>query len=151
MSYDLIMNLPYMDMIINETLRLYPPSFRVERECNEDYTFNGIKIRKGQVWVASIYSLHHDPQIYPHPFRFDPERFNEENRKTRDNEAFMPFGGGPRNCVAMRFALIEIKILLATVLSRFQFEKCELTTVTESLLFNYIDLIYLISKETICF
>jgi cytochrome P450 len=123
-----------MDMIINETLRLYPPAFRVDRVCNEDYSYKEIQIKKGQVWTASIYALHHDPDIYPDPYTFDPERFNEENKKNRDNEAFIPFGAGPRNCIAMRFALIEIKLLLATVLSKFQFEKCDQTAVT---FFNY--------------
>jgi cytochrome P450 len=134
-NYELTMDTPYMDMVINETLRLYPPAFRTDRVCNEDYFFNGIRIEKGQVWTASIYAVHHDPSIYPEPYTFDPERFSEAGKRGRDNEAFMPFGAGPRNCIAMRFALIEMKLLLATVLSRFQFEKCDQTSVTFLLYF----------------
>ena len=58
-----------------------------------------MKIPKGTNWVASIWALHRDPDIYPNPEQFDPERFNAENRKKRDNCAFLPFGTGPRNCI----------------------------------------------------
>jgi thromboxane-A synthase len=62
------MGMSYMDMIINETLRMYPPGFRVDRVCSEDYTHKDMEIKKGQVWVASIISLHYDPEIYPDPY-----------------------------------------------------------------------------------
>jgi cytochrome P450 len=135
------MNLPFMDMIINETLRLYPPGLRVERACSQDYTYNGLEIKKGQVWSGLVFALHHDPEIYPDPYKFDPERFNEQNRKSRENEAFQGFGAGPRNCVASRFAMVVMKIALATVLSKFQFEKCEKTVVSENLTLFFLNLV----------
>ena len=95
----------------------------------------GLKINKGQIITIPIYALHHDPDIYPNPDEFDPERFNEENRKARENVTYMPFGAGPRNCIAMRFALMEIKLLLSTILSKYRFEKCGKTPV--SILFLY--------------
>lgn len=132
-TYDAVHEMPYLDMIIDETLRLYPPAFRVDRVASADYEYKGIKMKKGQVWTASIYSLHHDASIYPDPFKFDPERFNEENKKKRDNGAFIPFGNGPRICVGMRFALVEIKLLMATILAKYQFAKCDKTPETVDL------------------
>lgn len=113
-----------MDQIIDETLRLYPATFRLDRVANMDYEYNGMKIKKGMTVDVPIWALHHDPEIYPNPTKFDPERFNEENRNSRDSSAFLPFGSGPRNCVGMRFALIEIKYALTTILSKFYIEKC---------------------------
>ena len=127
-SYEAVNEMPYMDMFISETMRMYPPASRTDRVASTDYEYNGMKLDKGQVWSVAIYALHHDPDVYPDPETFDPERFNEENKKSRDSCAFLPFGAGPRNCVGMRFALITIKILLSTILSKYQFTKCEKTS-----------------------
>ena len=118
-----------MEQCIDETLRMYPPASRVDRVLNQEYTYNGIKMPVGQVWSVGLWSLHHDPEIYPDPFKFDPERFSQDGKKKRDNEAFIPFGTGPRNCIGLRFALLEIKLLLATILSKYKFVKCEQTEV----------------------
>lgn len=120
----------YMEQCIDETLRMYPPTVRIDRVCNQDYNYNGIKIPVGQVCAVGIWSLHHDPEIYPDPYKFDPERFSEDNKKKRDNETFIPFGTGPRHCIGMRFALLEIKLLLSTILSKYKFVKCEQTEVS---------------------
>ena len=117
-------------MVIDETLRMYPPGTRLERVANNDYEYEGIKIKKGQIITVPIYVLHHDPDLYPNPEEFDPERFNDENKKLRDGIAFMAFGAGPRNCIGMRFALIEVKFLLATILSKFRFSTCSQTPVS---------------------
>lgn len=119
----------YMDMVIDETLRMYPVVVRVDRVASADYDYNGLKIKKGQMIIASIYAIHNDPDIYPEPEQFRPERFDEAQKKTRDNAAFMPFSLGQRNCIGMRFALMEIKLLLSTILSKYRFEKCEKTPV----------------------
>ena len=84
----------YLDMTIQETQRMYPPVTRIDRVCNQDYEFEGIKLTKGQLWVASVNALHYDEELYPNPENFDPERFNEVNKKTRENEAHIPFGAG---------------------------------------------------------
>ena len=117
-------------MVINETQRMYPAAGRLDRICNEDYEFEGIKMKKGQLWIGAIYALHHDEELYPNPEKFDPERFNEENRKTRDNISLIPFGDGPRSCIAMRFAILEMKILMAVLLTKFKFVKCDQTEVS---------------------
>jgi cytochrome P450 family 3 subfamily A len=119
----------YMDMVIDETLRLFPPATRTDRVANADFEYQGIQMKKGQVVGIPIYALHHDPDIYSSPEEFQPERFSDENKKKRDNEAYMPFGAGPRNCVGMRFALMEIKLMLSTVLTKYRFETCDKTPV----------------------
>ena len=97
-GYETVNNMPYMDMVIDETMRKYPAAMRTDRVANADFEYKGMKLNKGQIWSVAIYALHHDPEYYPEPERFDPERFNEINRKLRPNEAFCPFGHGPRNC-----------------------------------------------------
>jgi cytochrome P450 family 3 subfamily A len=114
-------------MVIDETLRMFPAALRLDRVAGEDFEYEGIKIEKGQVVAVPLWALHHDPEIYPDPDRFDPERFNEENKKKRDNNAYLPFGNGPRNCLGMRFAILEMKLTLANILSKFRFEKCDKT------------------------
>ena len=89
----------FMDMMIEETMRLYPIADRIDRVANSDYEFNGMKFEKGTIWVASIRILHMDPDIYPEPEKFDPYRWDEVTKKTRDSSCYLPFGGGPRNCV----------------------------------------------------
>ena len=126
----------YMDMVIDETLRMYPPASRLDRVASNDYEYEGIKIKKGQVVGVAIYAMHHDPDLYPNPEKFDPNRFSDENKKNRESVAFLPFGAGPRNCIGMRFALIEIKLLLASILSKYRFLPCDKTPVIQ-LFFNF--------------
>lgn len=123
------MEMKYMSMVIDETLRMYPAAVRLDRVANEDFEFEGIKIQKGQFVMVPLWALHHDPDVYPEPEKFNPERFSESNLKLRDSVAFMPFGAGPRNCIGLRFALLEMKICLANILSKFKFSKCEQTIV----------------------
>lgn len=126
-------------MVIDESLRLNPPVSRFDREANKDFEFEGLKVKKGQVFEIPTYPLHHDPDIYPNPDVFDPERFSDENKKTRDSAAFIPFGIGPRSCIGMRFALIEIKLFLSSILLKYRFVPCEKTPVSN---FSYFQVIY---------
>jgi cytochrome P450 family 3 subfamily A len=119
----------YLDMVIDETLRMYPPSVTLNRAASTDYEYNDIKVRKGQIITVAIYALHHDPEIYPQPEQFQPERFSDENKRKRDHQAYMPFGAGPRNCIGMRFALMEMKLMLVSVLAKYRFESCDATPV----------------------
>lgn len=135
-----------MEAVIDETMRLYPPALRLERIAGCDIEYNGLKIKKGQVIQVPIYALHHDPQIYPDPESFRPERFEEVERKSRDSAAFLPFGAGPRGCLGMRFALIEIKILLATILSKYRFETCKETAVWAGLIYNFFFFCFFINN-----
>jgi cytochrome P450 family 9 len=76
-----------------------------------------------------IWCFHHDPQNFPDPETFDPDRFSEENRKNIDLDTYMPFGIGPRNCIGSRFALMELKTIFFCLLQNFRFERTEKTLI----------------------
>ena len=123
-------DIPYLDMVISETLRIYPVTLRVDRVPADDYEYNGMKIEKGTVWSVPIYVLHHDPVIYPNPDVFDPERFTPEAKRQLENNCqYLPFGQGPRICIGMRFATLEIKLTLCSILKKYEFQLCDKTPV----------------------
>ena len=120
-TYEMMNKLSYLEMCINETLRLYPTAFRTDRKCKKDTVIDGKHIQKDMLILISIISIHMDPEIYPEPERFDPERFTQEAKGKRDQFSFIPFGGGPRVCIGMRLALLEAKIAMTRVLQRYRF------------------------------
>ncbi|XP_050694168.1 cytochrome P450 6B7-like [Eriocheir sinensis] len=122
-TYEALTEMTYLDMVFAETLRLYPPAPRVDRTVTKDYRVPGtdITLPAGLKVIISIYSIHRDPRHYPNPTHFDPERFSPENKATRSPMAYMPFGSGPRNCIGMRFALMEAKIAAVCLLQEFAF------------------------------
>lgn len=152
-TYDIIMNLKYLDMVLSgmpyifrflklhklqflETLRKWPISIAADRICNKPYTIEPITANEKPlhleknvaIWIP-IYSLHRDPQYYPDPDRFDPERFNDENKININPYTYMPFGVGPRNCIGSRFAQLEVKTLFFHILSQFEIVPVEKTTI----------------------
>ena len=130
-DYDLLSRLPYLDAVVSETLRNYPPLLRLEREAMEDVVLGdtGIKIEKGVVAEIPVYAIHHDPNFYPEPFSFRPDRFLPENRENVKPYTYIPFGAGPRNCIGMRFALLEAKLALAKIVQKFEFSRVANTDV----------------------
>ncbi|GAV06313.1 hypothetical protein RvY_16327 [Ramazzottius varieornatus] len=127
-TYDLVAQIPYLDQCINETLRLYPPATRTERECSQEWTWKNLTIEKGTTIGIPIYALHHDPEFWQDPETFDPDRFSEENKHKIIPFTFLPFGQGPRNCVGMRFAIYEIKMVIASLLQRYRLIPSSRTT-----------------------
>lgn len=122
-DYANVMQLEYLNAFICEALRLIPPvQFFVTRLALEDYEYDGRVIPKGTGIVVSANKLHNDPDVYPRPEVFDPDRFCGEGRQLANSVYWMPFGHGPRNCVGMRFALLEVKLALANLLTRFRLE-----------------------------
>ena len=101
LNYESVSKLPYLDAVINETLRLNNPVTRVEREANEDYELGdtGITLKKDSVVAIPIHAIHHDPEFYPNPHQFRPERFYGEEKANIKPYTFLPFGGGPRFAV----------------------------------------------------
>lgn len=98
----------------------------MDRICVKTYTIEPtnpdekpLRIDVGDVIMLPIYPIQRDPQYYPHPERFDPERFNEENKNNIKPYTYIPFGSGPRNCIGSRFALVEMKIIFFHLLSKF--------------------------------
>ena len=111
--------LPYLDQLVKETLRLYPPIHLGTRTAAMDLEFNGYRIPAGTRVLYSIYLTHRDPRHWPDPDRFKPGRFSPEQNKTRTPYAYVPFGGGPRICIGFMFAEVEVKIVLARLLQQF--------------------------------
>ncbi|XP_078377061.1 cytochrome P450 3A24-like [Oculina patagonica] len=127
--YEVAQNIEYLDCVIMEAQRLCPPAAQVNRECSEDYDLNGIHIPAGTEIVIPIYVLHHDPEAWEDPEKFDPERFRGPSKDTRHAFQFLPFGAGPRNCIGMRFALLEIKVALVRILMSYKFVRSPETQV----------------------
>ncbi|XP_036904972.1 thromboxane-A synthase [Sturnira hondurensis] len=121
--------LPYLDMVIAETLRMYPPAFRFTREAAQDCEVLGQRIPAGTVVEMAVGALHHDPEHWPCPEAFDPERFTAEAWRCRQPFTYLPFGAGPRSCLGVRLGLLEIKLTLLHLLRKFRFEACPETQV----------------------
>lgn len=135
-TYEKLTQMKYMDMVISEVLRKWPPVPSIERLCTKPYTIKpvredetSVQILLDQQIVLPIYGLHHDPKYFPNPNKFDPERFSEENKRNITPYTYMPFGAGPRICIGNRFALVEIKALLFNLLLNFEIVPTKKTTV----------------------
>ncbi|KAH7699044.1 cytochrome P450 3A24-like protein [Aphelenchoides avenae] len=120
-TYEHITNMPYLSQVICETLRICPPALQTNRICNHPITIKGIPFERGTMFTVPIYAMHHDPELYPEPEKFDPDRFLPEEKARRDPLTYMPFGYGPRNCVGMRLAEFEMRITLAVLLRKYRF------------------------------
>ncbi|XP_060116515.1 cytochrome P450 3A24-like [Heteronotia binoei] len=128
-TYDAVLQMEYLDMVVNETLRLYPPGGRIERVCKKTVEINGVTIPEGTVIVIPAYVLHRDPEYWLEPDEFRPERFSKENKEFMDPYTFLPFGAGPRNCIGMRFALLSLKVAVVVLLQKFSFRTCKETPI----------------------
>lgn len=114
--------LPYIKNVFLETLRLYPPVWGLARETTKPVEVRGVTLPAKTVLIAIPYLTHRHPDFWPDPERFDPTRFEPENEKTRPRYAYYPFGGGPRLCIGMGFAMLEAQIIMAAVLKRYRLE-----------------------------
>ncbi|KAF8781367.1 Cytochrome P450 3A12 like protein [Argiope bruennichi] len=127
-NYITVQNLPYLNQVLMESLRLYPPlTGFITRECSEDYQVGSVTIPKGAIVEAPVWDIHHDPDLWPDPWKFDPDRFSPENKASLNTMAYMAFGIGRRNCIAEKFALAEAKLAIFRLVKKFQFEACDKT------------------------
>ncbi|KAF8787803.1 cytochrome P450 3A31-like [Argiope bruennichi] len=126
LTYEALQEMKYLDNVISESMRIYPAVTRLERMTVADCKLGdtGVTVPKDMIVTIPIYALQRDPKLFPDPEKFDPNRFTPEERAKRDPYAFMPFGAGPRNCVGMRFALMEVKVCLAYVIANFKLLRC---------------------------
>ncbi|XP_055549579.1 probable cytochrome P450 6a14 [Wyeomyia smithii] len=123
MSYEAIHDMNYIGQCINESLRKYPPASNLLRLVTQDYKVpnSNFILERGSTMIIPVYGLHHDPEFYPDPERYDPERFFPEQVARRNPFCFLPFGEGPRICIGMRFGLMQARVGLAYLLKDFRF------------------------------
>jgi cytochrome P450 len=114
-EYADLVNLPYTRMVIDESMRLYPPAWGISRQALADDEVGGFHLPRGWLVFVIPYVLHRLPAFWEHPDAFDPERFTPERSADRPKFVYLPFGGGPRQCIGNHFALIEAQLILATL------------------------------------
>ncbi|KAF5288517.1 hypothetical protein FQA39_LY15385 [Lamprigera yunnana] len=131
-TYDNLKAMKYLDMVVSETLRKWPPFVSTDRLAMKPFKIEPKKpgeqvllIEKGVTIVIPIMCLHRDPTNYPNPEKFDPERFNDQQKIKP--YTYLPFGAGPRNCIASRMALLEGKLIIAEIIS-----KCEVLPIKKT-------------------
>lgn len=110
--------LRYAEMVLSESMRLYPPAWGLVRTAAEEVHFGPYTVPKGTVISAVSYVVHRDPRFFPDPLRFDPERWTPEAKAARPRFAYFPFGGGPRQCIGEPFAWMEATLAMATLAQR---------------------------------
>ena len=109
-------------MIVDETLRKYPPAYIGPRRAVDAFEFKGVHVpARAHVHYCS-WASHHLPDVFPEPETFRPERFSEENRAELPLGAYVPFGGGSRTCIGMRFGQAEIGVIGTAILERFRLD-----------------------------
>ncbi len=111
--------LPYLEMVLDETLRLYPPAWIGPRRSVEPFELSGVSVPGNTFVNYCSWASHHLPDVYPQPNSFRPERFSTEAKAALPKGAYIPFGGGSRTCIGMRFGQLEIRTIATLILSRF--------------------------------
>jgi cytochrome P450 len=122
LDFNTILKLPYLNAVVSETLRIYPVVVFVGRQLKEPFEIMGYTFAPGTSLLPSIYLTHHREDIYPESKKFKPERFLERQFSPYE---YLPFGGGNRRCLGYAFALFEMKVVLATILSQVELELCD--------------------------
>ena len=119
-SFDDVSKLQYVRQVIDETLRLRPAAPMIARNLVEDDVLGGYSLRAGDVVIPYLWGLHRQPDYWSDPERFDPGRFSPGQSKSRHPWSYLPFSGGPRVCIGNMFALTELVMLVAQLLTRFR-------------------------------
>uniref|UniRef100_A0A182RXV9 Cytochrome P450 n=1 Tax=Anopheles funestus TaxID=62324 RepID=A0A182RXV9_ANOFN len=131
LDFDVMQQMEYLDWVILETLRMYPPATTMHKVCTKKYIMrkgfrdeNGhdmsIYVREGTPILIPILAIHMDPKYYPEPQKFDPERFSPERKVVHSGIIYLPFGEGPRMCLGMRFAQTQVKLALVQLLINYR-------------------------------
>ena len=115
-------SLPYVERVIKESMRLYPPAWVMGREAVGECEVGGYLMPAGTTVLLSQWVVHRDPRYHNYPQRFDPDRWTAEYEEGLPRFAYFPFGGGPRQCIGAGFAITEACLILATVAQRFRME-----------------------------
>lgn len=122
LTVDDFKDLRYLECVIKEAQRLFPSVPHFARTTSEDSVLGGYFVPKGSTVGVSPIALHRNPDVWPSPLEFEPDRFLPENSQVRHPFAFLPFSAGPRNCIGQRFALLEEKVVLCHIMRNFNIE-----------------------------
>ncbi|EFN89240.1 Cytochrome P450 6a2 [Harpegnathos saltator] len=124
LTHDAMNEMTYLHKIIKETTRKYPSLPSLNRVVTEDIVLpmTNVHLPKGTSITIPVFAMHRDPALFPDPDKFDPERFNPDQVKARRTYTYMPFGGGPRQCIGSRFGYMQTKIGVINVISNFKFK-----------------------------
>ncbi|KAI2474113.1 hypothetical protein C4B38_000193 [Diabrotica virgifera virgifera] len=135
-SYEDLLKMKYMDNVISETLRKWPSGIAIERICTKAYTLKAklphekdVTLPKGTIVCIPTFGLHRNPEYYPDPELFDPDRFDDTNKSNIKPYTYFPFGVGPRNCVGSRYAVVEAKVLFFYLLRVFELVPVQRSTI----------------------
>lgn len=120
-AFDDLPRLRYTEMVLAESMRLYPPAWAMGRRALRDFALGPYWLPARTTVLMSQFVMHRDPRYYPDPLRFDPERFTPEAKASRPKLAYFPFGAGPRQCIGESFAWMEGVLALATIGQLWQF------------------------------
>ncbi|EDV25281.1 Cytochrome P450 3A17 [Trichoplax sp. H2] len=129
MTLDGVAKLKYLDRVISESLRMYPPTYFYVHQANAETMINGYVFPKGVGVAIPVYTVHHDPEFWPEPDNFKPERFETNLNSKQHSHSYLPFGSGPRSCLGAKFALLQIKMALIKLLLTFRFYKIDQTEI----------------------
>ncbi|XP_065205804.1 uncharacterized protein LOC135835465 [Planococcus citri] len=129
-TYEMVKSMPYLNQVVSEALRKFPVFGGLSRICVRDYQIPNteVVIEKGTEVYIPIAGLQSDPQYFPNPEQFDPDRFKDFNSSPGRN-AYLPFGDGPRSCIGSRFGQMTVKLALVYLLRDFNFEPCSMTQI----------------------
>jgi cytochrome P450 len=119
-SFNDVMKLEATRQVIQETMRIYPPAWIIDRLSNDEDEIMGFKYPKDTFTIEYIYGVHHDPDLWPDPEKFDPLRFSPERQKSQIPYSYLPFGGGPRLCIGNQFAMLEMLLVVSYVVRHYR-------------------------------
>jgi cytochrome P450 len=119
-TYEDVAQLKYTEMVLAESMRLYPPAWAIGRLAMTESEIAGYTVPRGALVLMSQFVMHRDPRYFPEPLRFDPERWQTAARESRPQFSYFPFGGGPRRCIGEGFAWMEGVLLIATLAQQWQ-------------------------------
>ncbi|XP_046827046.1 cytochrome P450 4C1-like [Vespa crabro] len=119
LTIQMLQEFSYLERCLKESLRLYPSVHFIARYISHDLQLKKYLIPAGSICNVNIYSLHRNPNIWTNPDIFDADRFLPENTKGRNPYSFIPFSAGPRNCIGQKFAMLELKLMVAYILHNF--------------------------------